>query len=153
MNGCESERVEQKVSIVDCPYGKPTAEGQTVCVNGTLTDISASTNEATPAKWIWYNADGSVIANEETNTYHHSVSVEEAGTTMFSVSYLATEPQSGELCESQKAQVSTFHSFGLKIIRENCDELGYSKNFIIMDSDDTLTIIKKIFYGNCLIYQ
>lgn len=106
VNGCESERVEQKVSIVDCPYGKPTAEGQTVCVNGTLTDISASTNEATPAKWIWYNADGSVIANEETNTYHHSVSVEEAGTTMFSVSYLATEPQSGELCESQKAQVS-----------------------------------------------
>ena len=106
VKGCESERVEQKVSIVDCPYGKPTAEDQTVCVNGTLHEISASTNEATPAKWIWYNSDGSVIAGEETDTYNHSVSVEEAGTTMFSVSYMATEPQSGELCESQKAQVS-----------------------------------------------
>ena len=45
---------------------------------------------------------------------------------------------------SNKAQVSTFHSFGLKILRENCDVLGYSKNFIIMDSEDTLSIIKKI---------
>jgi len=45
---------------------------------------------------------------------------------------------------STKAQVSTFHSFGLKILRENYESLGYSSNFIIMDSDDTLSIIKKI---------
>ena len=45
---------------------------------------------------------------------------------------------------SRKAQVSTFHSFGLKILRENCDLLGYSNNFVIMDSEDTLSIIKKI---------
>ncbi len=41
-------------------------------------------------------------------------------------------------------QVSTFHSFGLKLLRENCELLGYEHNFIIMDSDDTLTLIKKI---------
>lgn len=41
------------------------------------------------------------------------------------------------------AQVSTFHSFGLKILRENCKELGYTSNFLIMDSDDSLSIIKK----------
>ncbi len=46
--------------------------------------------------------------------------------------------------ESQKAQVSTFHSFGLKILRENYSSLGYFNNFIIMDSEDTLSIIKKI---------
>ncbi len=46
--------------------------------------------------------------------------------------------------EASKAQVSTFHSFGLKIIRENYASLGYSNNFIIMDSEDTLSIIKKI---------
>lgn len=41
-------------------------------------------------------------------------------------------------------QVSTFHSFGLKILRENYEKLGYSSNFSIMDSDDSLSIIKKI---------
>ena len=41
-------------------------------------------------------------------------------------------------------QVSTFHSFGLKILRENYEVLGYNSNFSIMDSDDTLSIIKKI---------
>ena len=41
-------------------------------------------------------------------------------------------------------QISTFHSFGLKIIRENANLLGYQSNFVIMDSDDSLTIIRKI---------
>lgn len=41
-------------------------------------------------------------------------------------------------------QISTFHSFGLKIIKENCETLGYQKNFTILDSDDSLTLIKKI---------
>ena len=41
-------------------------------------------------------------------------------------------------------QVSTFHSFGLKLLRENYDLLGYDKNFSIMDSEDSLTVIKKI---------
>lgn len=40
--------------------------------------------------------------------------------------------------------VGTFHSFGLKIIRENVDSLGMSKNFTILDSDDVLSLIKKI---------
>lgn len=46
--------------------------------------------------------------------------------------------------ESKYIQISTFHSFGLKILRENYDKLGYSNNFVIMDSDDSLTIVKKI---------
>lgn len=41
-------------------------------------------------------------------------------------------------------QISTFHSFGLKILKENYKELGYEKNFTILDSDDSLTVIKKI---------
>ena len=46
--------------------------------------------------------------------------------------------------ESKKIQVSTFHSFGLKLLRENYDQLGYDANFVIMDSDDSLTVVKKI---------
>lgn len=41
-------------------------------------------------------------------------------------------------------QISTFHSFGLRIIKENYQRLGYDKNFTIIDSDDSLTLIKKI---------
>ena len=42
------------------------------------------------------------------------------------------------------AQVSTFHSFGLRLLRENYEVLGYDKNFSIIDSEDSLTVIKKI---------
>ena len=41
-------------------------------------------------------------------------------------------------------QISTFHSFGLSIIRDHVDVLGLDKNFTILDSDDSNTIIKKI---------
>ncbi|MCM1370833.1 MAG: UvrD-helicase domain-containing protein [Clostridium sp.] len=43
-----------------------------------------------------------------------------------------------------RIQISTFHSFGLLLIKENYEKLGYKSNFTILDSDDTLTIIKKI---------
>lgn len=45
---------------------------------------------------------------------------------------------------ASKVQVSTFHSFGLKLLRENYAKLGYEANFVIMDSDDSLTVVKKI---------
>ena len=45
---------------------------------------------------------------------------------------------------AKKIQVSTFHSFGLKLLRENYKTLGYESNFVIMDSDDSLTVVKKI---------
>ncbi len=45
---------------------------------------------------------------------------------------------------AKKVQVSTFHSFGLKLLRENYEKLGYDSNFVIMDSDDSLTVVKKI---------
>ena len=41
-------------------------------------------------------------------------------------------------------QISTFHSFGLRIVKENYERLGFDKNFTIIDSDDSLTLIKKI---------
>ncbi|MBO5138403.1 MAG: UvrD-helicase domain-containing protein [Bacilli bacterium] len=45
---------------------------------------------------------------------------------------------------AKNIQVSTFHGFGLKLLRENCKTLGYDSNFVIMDSDDSLTVVKKI---------
>ena len=52
--------------------------------------------------------------------------------------------------KAKLAQVSTFHSFGVKILRENYDRLGYDKNFVILDSDDSLSVIKKILKENDL---
>jgi len=48
------------------------------------------------------------------------------------------------LVDDNYAFVGTFHSFGLKIIRENVDKVGLTKNFTIIDSDDVTSIIKKI---------
>ena len=46
--------------------------------------------------------------------------------------------------ENNYAFVGTFHSFGLKVIRENYEKLGLLHNFTIIDSDDVNNIIKKI---------
>ncbi len=40
--------------------------------------------------------------------------------------------------------VGTFHSFGLRVIKENYSKLGLMNNFTIIDSDDVTSIIKKI---------
>ena len=40
--------------------------------------------------------------------------------------------------------VGTFHSLGVRILRENCKECGLESNFTILDSDDVLSLIKRI---------
>lgn len=42
------------------------------------------------------------------------------------------------------AFVGTFHSFGLRVIKENTLEVGLSKNFTIIDTEDVNSVIKKI---------
>ena len=54
--------------------------------------------------------------------------------------------------DAYRIQISTFHSLGLLLVRENYDKLGYEKNFTILDSEDTLTVIKKILKDRCNIY-
>ena len=46
--------------------------------------------------------------------------------------------------EAYEIRISTFHSFGVYLMQRHYDELGYQKNFTILDSDDSLTIIKRI---------
>ncbi len=42
------------------------------------------------------------------------------------------------------AFVGTFHSFGMRIIRENVEALDMKRNFTILDSDDVISLIKRI---------
>ncbi|RLD09996.1 MAG: ATP-dependent DNA helicase Rep [Chlamydiae bacterium] len=44
---------------------------------------------------------------------------------------------------AQKMQVSTFHSLGLRILRENYERAGYNKYFTIYDTADQLAVIRK----------
>lgn len=46
--------------------------------------------------------------------------------------------------EGYSIRISTFHSFGVYLMQKHYNELGYQKNFTILDSDDSLTIIKRI---------
>ena len=46
--------------------------------------------------------------------------------------------------EAGSMQISTFHSFGLKLIRDNHEYLGLDNNFAIFDTEDSLTAIKRV---------
>ena len=45
--------------------------------------------------------------------------------------------------DADKIFIGTFHSFGLKVLRENANVLGYTNNITILDRDDVNSLIKK----------
>jgi DNA helicase-2/ATP-dependent DNA helicase PcrA len=46
----------------------------------------------------------------------------------------------------QSLTLRTFHAFGVKILREECEALGYRKNFSIYDESDKLELIKECMH-------
>ena len=46
--------------------------------------------------------------------------------------------------EVKDIQISTFHSFGLYLIKRHYNLLGYERNFTILDGDDSLVLVKNI---------
>ena len=40
--------------------------------------------------------------------------------------------------------IGTFHSFGVKILREEIEKIGYKNNFVIYDEDDAFSLAKNI---------
>ena len=44
--------------------------------------------------------------------------------------------------------IGTFHSFGLRILRENYVDIGYTSNITILDTDDAKAIVKRILKEN-----
>ncbi|SJZ34144.1 DNA helicase-2 / ATP-dependent DNA helicase PcrA [Cetobacterium ceti] len=46
--------------------------------------------------------------------------------------------------EGKKTMISTFHSFGVRLLRIYGDKLGYNSNFTIYDGDDQKKVIKTI---------
>ena len=52
------------------------------------------------------------------------------------------ELQLGSLTDS--IFIGTFHSFGLRILRENYREFGFTSNITILDTDDSKALVKRI---------
>ncbi|MBU0504587.1 MAG: UvrD-helicase domain-containing protein [bacterium] len=46
--------------------------------------------------------------------------------------------------EAQNVWMSTFHSFCLRVLRRHAEILGYDKNFVVYDTQDQRTVIKRI---------
>lgn len=46
--------------------------------------------------------------------------------------------------QAEEIWISTFHSMCVKILRREIDQLGYSRNFTILDTADQLSVMKKI---------
>jgi len=46
--------------------------------------------------------------------------------------------------EARRVTISTFHSFGVKLLRMFANKVGYESNFNIYDSDDQKRIVKKL---------
>src|SRR3954464_12752117 len=40
--------------------------------------------------------------------------------------------------------ISTFHSLGVRILRQHIEKLGYKKNFVIYDESEQLGVVKKL---------
>lgn len=50
--------------------------------------------------------------------------------------------------ETNSIFIGTFHSFGLRILRENYVDIGYTSNITILDTDDVKVIVKRILKQN-----
>ena len=46
---------------------------------------------------------------------------------------------------ARSVQISTIHSFCVRLLREDIRELGYPRNFTILDSEDQKSILKEIY--------
>lgn len=46
--------------------------------------------------------------------------------------------------DGKRAMISTFHSFGLRLLRVYCKVIGYDSNFSIYDTDDQKKVVKNI---------
>ena len=113
-NGCESERAEVVLNLVDCPWEAPVVTGDEQCQNETLANLEGTAGASVASmsttgsaeKWNWYKEDNTLIETTTSSSYAHGVSSATNGVTKFYVSYVATEKNSGQACESPKTSVT-----------------------------------------------
>jgi len=55
--------------------------------------------------------------------------------------------------QSQHVQMGTFHSVFAKLLRRECEPLGFNRNFTIYDTEDSLQVVKTIMKENTISSQ
>ena len=88
-------------------------------------------------------------------THRVAYLIEEKGVNPWNIMAITfTNKAAGEMRErvdkivgfgSESIWVSTFHSTCVRILRRHIEELGYTTNFTIYDSDDQKTLMKQVF--------
>ena len=115
VNGCVSERAEQKITIVDCPWTVETVENAETCQGIAFAEgMKATANAgANPEKWSWStSADLNEIVGENGAESAYSQSnVDAAGVTTYYVRYYAYYETGKQSCWSApRAVTSTVYS-------------------------------------------
>lgn len=115
VNGCVSERAEQKITIVDCPWTIETVENAETCQGIAFTEgMKATANVgANPEKWSWSTStDLNEIAGESgVESAYSQAAVDAAGITTYYVRYYAYFETGKQSCWSApRAVTSTVYS-------------------------------------------
>lgn len=55
-----------------------------------------------------------------------------------------TQSRDAEARASSRPTICTFHSLGVRILREHIERLGYQRNFVIYDESEQLGVVKRI---------
>lgn len=60
------------------------------------------------------------------------------------VAQLLPRPKKNQEEKPERPTISTFHSLGVRILRQHIETLGYKRNFVIYDDSEQLSAVKKI---------
>ena len=90
-----------------------------------------------------------VITNRIANmVQNHNIKPSEILAVTFTVKAANEMKERVEKIINKKIEISTFHSFALKLLKEYHKELGYEKNFTIYDVLDQMNIVNLILRKN-----
>ncbi len=118
--GCESDPLEVKLNLVECPWIAPEVVPVVACQNdASIADLSAQITDESIAtmatdgeitKWIWYDSYLSnpqeLADNSQSSTFGHGITTDNASTSLFYVSYVAKVAMANDReCESPKTPV------------------------------------------------
>ena len=48
--------------------------------------------------------------------------------------------------QARDVMLGTFHSFCLRILRRECHQIGFERDFVVYDSDDQLRLVKSVLH-------
>ena len=115
VNGCVSERAEQKISIVDCPWTVETVTDAETCEGVAFAEgmVATANSGADPTEWSWSTTAelNSIVGMSGTSSTFTQNNIDEPGTTTYFVRYKAYYEAGRQSCWSEPREIrSTVYS-------------------------------------------